>query len=67
MYYSTSITLLKKNGKSKDYMGSDLTRHQEKYNALGILDYVNSSYIEDPEDRISIIKYYFFFCREIIT
>ena len=47
---------------------NDLAGHKagEKYEEMGIMGYVDSSYAGDIEDRKSIIRYYFFFGKGII-
>lgn len=44
----------------------DSTRHQEKYSLIGIMGYADSSYTKDPEDKKSIIRYYFFLDKKIV-
>lgn len=47
--------------------GSDPITYRKKYGSMGIVSYADSNYTENPKDKMSIIRYYFFLGRGIVT
>lgn len=68
MHCKASCLLSQANNHTRKLVKNNLTDNQskDKYRLLEVMDYTNSKYANNLEDRKLITKYYFFICKVIV-